>query len=140
MVWTVIPDSDIDPDSPITTGLMTAYRDNFAAMAAGDSGAPSIAQAAFAAGAVGAEIATLSLGDVGSYALLSRSTADTGIAAGSSYAGSGLRYAGYNNASTVTTAYGGGLSGTPSGTWLAMGYCLAGAVGRYPTTVFLRIS
>lgn len=28
MVWTVIPDSDIDPDSPITTGLMTGYRDN----------------------------------------------------------------------------------------------------------------
>ena len=43
MVWTVIPDSDIDPDSPITTGLMTAYRDNFAAMAAGDAGAPVLA-------------------------------------------------------------------------------------------------
>lgn len=28
MVWSVIPDSDIDPDSPITTGLMTGYRDN----------------------------------------------------------------------------------------------------------------
>ena len=28
MAWTVIPDSDIDPDSPITTGLMTGYRDN----------------------------------------------------------------------------------------------------------------
>lgn len=26
--FTVIPDSDIDPDSPITTGLMTALRDN----------------------------------------------------------------------------------------------------------------
>lgn len=26
--WTVIPDSDIDPESPITTGLMTAIRDN----------------------------------------------------------------------------------------------------------------
>lgn len=40
MVWTVIPDSDIDPDSPITTGLMTAIRDNVAAMGAQDSGAP----------------------------------------------------------------------------------------------------
>ena len=26
--FTVIPDADIDPDSPITTGLMTSYRDN----------------------------------------------------------------------------------------------------------------
>lgn len=26
--FTVIPDSDIDPESPITTGLMTAIRDN----------------------------------------------------------------------------------------------------------------
>lgn len=42
MVWTTIPDSDIDPDSPITTGLMTAYRDNFAALAEGLSGAPLI--------------------------------------------------------------------------------------------------
>lgn len=48
MVWTTIPDSDIDPDSPITTGLMTAYRDNFAAMAAGDTGAPDIEPLAFA--------------------------------------------------------------------------------------------
>jgi len=42
MTWTVIPNSDIDPDSPITTGLMTALRDNVAALANGDSGAPSI--------------------------------------------------------------------------------------------------
>lgn len=28
MAWTKIPDSDIDPDSPITTGLMTSYREN----------------------------------------------------------------------------------------------------------------
>lgn len=26
--FTTIPDSDIDPESPLTTGLMTAYRDN----------------------------------------------------------------------------------------------------------------
>jgi len=46
MVWTTIPDSDIDPDSPLTTGLMTAYRDNFTALAQGLSGAPSILAAA----------------------------------------------------------------------------------------------
>ena len=38
MVWTTIPDSDIDPDSPITTGLMTAYRDNDVEIAEGSSG------------------------------------------------------------------------------------------------------
>lgn len=53
MVWTVIPDSDIDPDSPITTGLMTGIRDNFPAMANGDSGAPQIQSAAIANNAVG---------------------------------------------------------------------------------------
>lgn len=26
--FTVIPDSDIDPESPLTTGLMTDFRDN----------------------------------------------------------------------------------------------------------------
>jgi len=40
MAWTVIPDSDIDPDSPITTALMTALRDNVGSAMAGDSGAP----------------------------------------------------------------------------------------------------
>ena len=43
MAWTVIPDSDIDPDSPVTTGLMTALRDNVAAAFAKDSGAPVLA-------------------------------------------------------------------------------------------------
>ena len=42
MAWTIIPDSDIDPDSPVTTGLMTALRDNVAAAFAGDSGAPQL--------------------------------------------------------------------------------------------------
>ena len=42
MAWTTIPDSDIDPDSPITTALMTALRDNVAAAFAGDVGAPQL--------------------------------------------------------------------------------------------------
>jgi len=28
MAWVIIPDSDTDPDSPITTGLITGLRDN----------------------------------------------------------------------------------------------------------------
>ena len=40
MTWTTIPDGDIDPDSPITTSLVTALRDNVAAALAQDSGSP----------------------------------------------------------------------------------------------------
>jgi len=39
-VWTDIPDSDIDPDSPFTTGLATSYRENVIAAFEGASGAP----------------------------------------------------------------------------------------------------
>ena len=53
MAWVTILDGDIDPDSPITTSLVTALRDNVAALAAGDSGAPEIVQAAMATGSVG---------------------------------------------------------------------------------------
>lgn len=58
MVWTTIPDSDIDADSPITTGLMTALRNNVASAFAKDSDAPQLANdyvtsAMIAASAVG---------------------------------------------------------------------------------------
>ena len=39
-VWTAIPDSDIDPDSPFTTGLATAYRENVIAAFERASGSP----------------------------------------------------------------------------------------------------
>ncbi len=38
--WTSIPDSDLDPESPITTSLMLALRDNPIAIIEGASGAP----------------------------------------------------------------------------------------------------
>ncbi len=44
--WTNIPDSDLDPESPITTSLMIALRDNPIAIAEGASGHPEIVQAA----------------------------------------------------------------------------------------------
>lgn len=40
MTWVNIADGDIDPESPITTGLMTSYRDNVPAQANGDAGSP----------------------------------------------------------------------------------------------------
>ncbi len=46
MVWTTIPNTDIDADSPITVALMNSLRDNTAAMANGDAGAPKVQTAA----------------------------------------------------------------------------------------------
>jgi hypothetical protein len=46
--YTAIPDSDIDPESPITTTLMTQMRDNPIAITEGAAGAPPIANAALA--------------------------------------------------------------------------------------------
>ena len=43
MTWTIIPDGDIDPDSPITTSLVTALRDNVASAFAKDTNAPVLA-------------------------------------------------------------------------------------------------
>lgn len=43
MVWTVIPNTDIDADSPLTVALLTALRDNVAAAFAKDFGAPQLA-------------------------------------------------------------------------------------------------
>ena len=47
-----IPNSDIDPESPVTTSLVTALRDNPVAITEGASGAPKIQTAALAALAV----------------------------------------------------------------------------------------
>lgn len=45
--YTAIPNGDIDPESPITTGLMTLLRDNPIAITEGAAGAPRISPAAF---------------------------------------------------------------------------------------------
>ena len=50
--YTAIPDSDIDPDSPITTSLMTLVRDNPIAITEGSGGAPKIQTAGITDGAV----------------------------------------------------------------------------------------
>lgn len=88
-----------------------------------------------------------SVGAVGTYAYLQPATTTT-YAAGSTLAGSSLRYA--NSQSYVTQGgYGGAIlyyvSGTPSGTWRLMGYCVgvysegSGATISKPS-VWLRIS
>ncbi len=50
MAYVPIANSEIDPDSPITTSLMTKMRDNPEAIAAGLTGAPRIVQGALSSG------------------------------------------------------------------------------------------
>ncbi len=57
-VWTDIPDSDIDPDSPFTTGLATAYRENVIAAFEKASGAPILANDYIVAAMMGADSVT----------------------------------------------------------------------------------
>ena len=83
-------------------------------------------------------VGSTTLGDVGTYAWLGRNTTGA-IDEGSTYAGSGLKYAGtgstnaYND-NTAATVYG----SAPSGTWRAMGDAFP--TTRVCTTLFVRIS
>lgn len=54
MAYNEIADDQIDPESPGTTGLMTAFRDNPIGIASGSSGAPRVAtKNLFASGGTG---------------------------------------------------------------------------------------
>lgn len=79
-----------------------------------------------------------SLGSIGSYAMLQHATSNTVITAGTNYAGSSLRYSGAVRL-TDGSLNTGGTSGTPSGTWKAMGYAAA-SIGSNGMTLFLRVS
>ena len=82
-----------------------------------------------------------SLGAVGTYALLVRSTGGSTISAGTTYAGSGLRYSGFRvGIGSFQEAFAAGnTGGTPSGTWRAMGTSNNNS-GINPANIFLRIS
>ena len=56
MAWVTISNTAIDQDSPITTSLITALRDNPIAIANGDAGAPRIQNAGLADNAVNARV------------------------------------------------------------------------------------
>ncbi len=47
MPYSAISNAEIDPDSPVTTGLMTKMRDNPEAIALGENGATRVRHAAF---------------------------------------------------------------------------------------------
>ena len=85
------------------------------------------------------------VGSVGSYAMLVRSTPNADVTTGTTYAGSGLLYCGFFSYPTSTgNGYYSNRSGSPAGTWRAMGYNNGNPVnssgGFYQGTIFLRIS
>jgi len=81
------------------------------------------------------------LGDVGTYAFLARTSTAQGstISAGSTYSGSSLTYAGVSRSGGNNIII--SPSGTPSGTWRAMGHVGAAFGGfNQRATSFVRIS
>jgi len=82
-----------------------------------------------------------SLGAVGTYAFLVRSTGASTISEGTTYAGSGLRYTGLRvgEGAFYEAFCAGNFGGTPSGTWRAMGTSNNNSAIN-PANIFLRIS
>lgn len=82
-----------------------------------------------------------SVGDVGTYAFLYISASNTGAAAGSTRAGSGLVYTFVLVSTSSGSAWSTGGSGSPAGTWRCMGYAAAYANSNMRgATLWLRIS
>jgi len=93
-------------------------------------------------GNVTSAYAELSFRGLGSYLFASTSTSNGTIAGGSTVAGSTLSTSGVSVAATAASyAKSGGQGGsTITGTWMAMGNCVAGGAGYYPTTLWLRVA
>lgn len=140
-IYDQILSTETDPDQPLKSSLAKRWSDNFLAALEGDPSAVTAgvtvkdasldAGAATAAGIawVGLRTAGLATGAVGSYALLSFN-ALTAASAGSTHAGSALRY---SHTAGVTSG------GAPSGTWRLMGFTQIGSQAN-STSLFLRIS
>lgn len=115
MTWRTIPDTEVDTDSPVTTTLMTALRDNPIAIANADSGATEVVFDAIRTGVAG-----ITAGAVGTWCLAVDSNPDGAIAFGSTTAGSNLVPGCYYEGNVT----GNGLisSGSSvSGTWRCLG-------------------
>lgn len=142
--YITITDAETDPEAPLTATLAKKWRDNPIAITEGSAGAPKIQDAALGSTVttdgttwVNARIAASAVGAIGTYAMLSnQSTSAATIAAGTSIAASGLRYASAS----------GSTSGTPSGTWRSMGVHYTGTTASISSsspervTLFVRIS
>lgn len=120
----------------------TAYGTSGQVLVSNGDAAPTWGSAAPTTAQVQSAMAGSALGDIGTYALMQNTTANSAFTAGTNYAGSGLRYTGFSAANTSGGSFNsGGQSGTvPSGTWKAMGYAAATGAGWYTATVFLRVA
>ena len=143
--YTILSNTAVGVGGLPSGATVTALRDNPIAIVEGAPGAPRVLDAALGTTSTAAgtdwvikRTAGAAVGAVGTYALLGRVTG-TIISPGDTMAGSGLRYTGFLQQPAGDGIVSGQVSGTPSGTWRAMGYSRA-VSGFYATTLFLRIS
>ena len=129
--WTTISDTQVDPNAPLTSELMTALRDNPIAIAQGASGATRITDAALDTGAattagtdwVAKRNAGVAAGAIGSYGFFFNNNysivnnVTTSKLPGDLEAGSNLRYSGADPATNPAWT----ADIAPSGTWRLMG-------------------
>jgi hypothetical protein len=126
--YTAITDTETGHQKPTTISLIRRLRDNALAIQQGDATAPSLLLGIAAKAAAGG---------VGTYAFCS-TIGGSGFTAGTTYAGSGLKFSGV--VSTSPSPYPADISNTgasPSGTWRAMGTATGSTAHG---TLFLRIS
>lgn len=128
--YVTVTDTETGHQKPLTISLVRRLRDNALAIQEGDATAPNLLLAV---------AAKATAGGVGTYAFLSRVVAFGSFVAGTTYAGSNLKYSGVHS-QTGAAPYAAdiGIAGaTPSGTWRAMG---SAADNTAIATLFLRIS
>jgi len=131
-VYVTITDSQLDPDAPLTSQLAYQWRDNPIAMFEGAVGAPRLQLAALDAGFYTAD-------GIGSLAFASQAlTSSTTIVAGTTYAGGGLRFAGFAVSGGVVQL--GPTGGALTGSWLALGTNTEPSAGSIRATLFMRIA
>lgn len=129
--YTAITDTETGFEKPITISLIRRLRDNALAIAEGDATAPSLLVGIAAKAAAGG---------IGTYAFLSRvDFVPIGVVAGTTYAGSLLKFSGMDSASASAPFLGdvGNAGAVPSGTWRAMG---TSSGSKATATLFLRVS
>lgn len=149
MAWTVLPDGNLDVDSPARTVDALALRDNPIAIAGGLAGAPRNVDASLDTTPttdgrdwVLARTAWAEPGALGSYAMLipiGAIGASQTFSPGAEVAGSALAYA--NAASRLTAGVLNHPTTSPGGTWRLMGFIrdVPFASNEYSASQWLRI-
>ena len=129
--YTVIADTALDPDAPLTSELAYAWRDNLIAVTEGAPGAPRITFPAMAA-------SFSTAGGIGSYAFASSST--TAANFGDVRAGSAIVPTAASRGDTAANVNA-GAAAIQSGTWRCMGQYSGGAgtLQNY-ATLWVRIT